>query len=249
MTLEQRFDRLEKSHRFWKRTAAALALLFAGTILIAQQARSGGTMALEELVIHDAAGQPRLLLTAQRGNATLSFYDGTGRHRMMLVAGQDGRTAVVQYDPAGGERIIQGIDPAGQASVSLLDAQNRERIVYGTGPDGRAAVEHYDASGFPRLSIYTQNDDRSGIDLFDIQQKKRLSLQVDRSAAGSYVYDHQGRLRVATFTNPQMEAGTTVHDPLGNRMILTGTLENGWAGSAYYGYDPQGRLVPTRSVP
>ena len=207
-TIDQRFERLERTVRRQRLALATLGLGGAAALLMALAPASPGTIEAQGIRIVDAAGKPRILIGAPP--------PAQGRQR------QDAQTAsIVVLGPDGADRLILGEEPpvlvggkaypriASAYGLLIHDAKGNERGGFAFLDNGRAVMSldrpggdavlltANDQTGFAGLVVNYQNPlgkyaeglrmgtkaDTVWLSLQDRAEGERARLAVDGKAA------------------------------------------------------------------
>lgn len=73
-----RLDRLERENRWWKRSAALLAIVAGTGLLMAADDKKSKTSEMEKFLVRDANGRERARLGMGKDGPSLSFLDEQG---------------------------------------------------------------------------------------------------------------------------------------------------------------------------
>ena len=150
--LSRRVHRIERENRLLQVTSAAMALLLAVLILMAQTRPQGGSIEAQEFVLRDAHGKQRAKLTADSAATLFSLYDANEKVRARLMAG-DG-PGLLLFDPA---------QDGPYARIRLaLGVGNMGGGADDTGPH----LLLWDGGGQPRVEMYT-TPTRTGVQMYD----------------------------------------------------------------------------------
>src|SRR2546422_10980747 len=99
---------------------------------MAQARPPSQTLEAERLVLRDAMGTARIVLSSGEGEggaASLSLSDANGNPRGMLVVLRDGVAGVALRDQRGRLRLVVQLDSGGAPSLRLLGTRSEERRV------------------------------------------------------------------------------------------------------------------------
>ena len=247
-SLDSVLDRLaavEAQNRSIRR-AGAVVLSLVGAVLIMAQARPPSqTVEAERLVLRDAMGMARIVLSSGEGEggaASLTLSDANGNPRGMLVVLRNGVPGVALRDEQGRLRLVVQLDSGGAPSLRLLGTDSRARAELSF-REGAAALVFKDSAGAdrlvldqtpqggPHLSLLDALGDAgaglsltaSGSPLLGLYHgRSRTSLRLDDDGSTHLdLYDQNGRLGAALLSSTQATPETTaVGNPSGSSLVL-----------------------------
>ena len=247
-SLDSVLDRLatvEAENRSIRR-AGAVVLSLVGAVLIMAQARPPSqTVEAERLVLRDAMGMARIVLSSGEGEggaASLTLSDANGNPRGMLVVLRDGVAGVALRDQRGRLRLVVQLDSGGAPSLRLLgtDARARAELSF---REGTAALVLKDSAGADRLVLDQTpqggphlsllgalGDAGAGLSLTAngsplvglYHGRARTSLRLDDDGSTHLdLYDQDGRLGAALLSSTRATPETTAVGNLsGSSLVL-----------------------------
>jgi hypothetical protein len=212
MTIEERVARLERSNRRWRLLAvSALALLGTGGLLAMRPAEPD-ELTLRKVVIVDAQGRQRVVLSG----SGLIFADSEEIPRIVMATLDNGASAIQHFDAAGRRRIATGTFPDGGASVLQMDTERRVRLESGTYPGGDARIAQFDASGLPRLTAVTGSDGAASVEHLDTSGMPRISVGTSEAGLAEIrLVDQSGEDRLVDRVEADGRVSRRLHrDPM-----------------------------------
>lgn len=127
-SIAERFDRLERDCRRWKRMSG-LTLL--GCLLLGLGGAYRGEA--EQLILRGRNGDQRVVIgTRPNGTAYVSLYDRDGNHRVDLGTNQNNASYLLMYDRDGKRRIDLGVDQANATYQHAYDRDGRKLFEQGS---------------------------------------------------------------------------------------------------------------------
>ena len=228
------------------RLAGAVVLSMVGTVLIMAQVRPPSqTVEAERLVLRDAMGMARIVLSSGEGEdgaASLTLSDANGNPRGVLVVLRSGVAGIALRDQRGRMRLVGQVDSGGAPSLRLLgaDAKGRAELSF---REGTAALVFKDSAGAdrlvldqtpqggPHLSLTGALGDAgaglsltsSGSPLLGLYHgRSRTSLRLDDDGSTHLeLYDQNGRLGAALLSSTLATPETTaVGNPSASSLVL-----------------------------
>jgi len=141
MSIEERVERLERGHRFWKRLAFVLLAALGGVVLMGQaklksarfQVLEASLIKAETVIVRDRdEADGHILLAAKGGNPSIQFFDGDEVMQCVItedqLAFQDkGGAVAVLKDASGGGCLWVGCSDkyGGEVGSIALNAYER----------------------------------------------------------------------------------------------------------------------------
>ena len=189
---------------------------------------------------------------SQSGEGVTTAYDGFGRPASSSIA-MNGvtRTLAYQYDRNGNRTRITHPDPGsgpGQAPWFAYAYDALDRPTFLSGAQGWLVNAAYDATGLPQV-ISRANNTWSGRYYDGIGRPRALDLQPIPSAHGvswSFGRNPAGQIAAVTRDNDAYAWGG--HYAVGRAYTTDGLNRYSRAGSATFGYDPNGNLTSDGST-
>jgi hypothetical protein len=171
----ERFTRLEREVRLWKRAATATMVLLVALIAFSPPPRtreaSAADSAAKDLVVR-----------------SLTIFDEHGNRRIAL----DSRSALVLYDEKGTLRAGLGIDKDGPALV-LHDEKGAPHATLSAFGDG-TVLELTDEKGTPRAGLAATSEETALL-LYDEKGTQRAKLATKKDSPVLALLDDKGALR------------------------------------------------------
>jgi len=228
------------------RLAGAVVLSLVGAVLIMAQARPvSQTVEAEHLVLRDAMGTARIVLSSGEGEggaASLTLADAGGNPRGVLVVLRNGVAGLGLKDRLGRLRLVAQLDTGGAPLLRLSGADARGRaelsfrdgaaaLIFKDGAGAERLVLDQSADGVPHVSLMTALGDAgaglsltaSGSPLLGLYHgRSRTSLRLDDDGSTHLeLYDHNGKLGAALLSNSVAAPETTaVGNPAGSSLVL-----------------------------
>jgi hypothetical protein len=185
--IEERFTRLERSVRLWKRAATVTIVLLVAIIAFTstprmREARAGDSSAknlvAKSLTIVDEHGKPRIKLASIENSAALVLYDEKGTIRASLGTDNETGTALGLNDEKGKPRAAlygtrdgsalalfdeQGKPSAGLATdkgaprLAIVDGQGTLRAVFGSAQLEDTRTGETEATGPSSVTLFDKD--------------------------------------------------------------------------------------------
>src|SRR5262245_13646159 len=158
--LERRNEELARRGRLLTGAVAACFLAGAAVLLVAAQPPRARSIEAERIVLRDANGRERAVLSveADKDRVSLALRDATGKSRVRLVAAAD------------------------EAGVYLADGQGRLRASVFE-DRGKTGLATYDLGGSNRMLLCTRSDG-SAMHFFDDKGKERVFVHAGPLSQG-----------------------------------------------------------------
>jgi hypothetical protein len=179
-----------------RRWGSISALVFAGASLglsaVAFSRSSRGTIEVRRLVLTDAHGMGRAVLSVRDdGSAGLYLTDVRGTPRATLGVGADGVPALGLGDRDGMLRVALAVGADGAANLGFFDMQQNVRARLGIRPDAAPALDIFDDAQHDRVLLSVEPG-RSLLRIADRSGQTRLGLGLSEGSPGIVIFDPRG---------------------------------------------------------
>jgi hypothetical protein len=198
----ERFTRLEREVRLWRRAATATTVLLVALIAFSptrktQEARAADSFAkdlvVRSLAIVDERGIPRIVLDSNKNTPRLRFSDEKGTTRAALGVDKVGPAigpALLLYDENGTVRA--GLDATkDRTALMLFDEKGTTRTSLGEYKAG-PVLDLRDEKGTTRAAL-AATEDGSVLGLQDEKGTPRAILGADKDGPGLNLSDKDGK--------------------------------------------------------
>ena len=175
MELAVRLDALEREVRRLRVGCGAMALVFAGALLLG--ATPSKELEVTKLTVVDAEGTKRFeLATTPEGMAHFVARDPGGNDRLAMVTGNEGQAVLVAMDVMGKHRVALGTVGVGLGFLESRDAAGAIRFRTATVPNREAGWVAYDTAAKIRFGVWTRANGAATFEAMGPEQKPRLIL-------------------------------------------------------------------------
>lgn len=222
--LAERLEKLEKEKRRLQNIAGGVSILFAVVILFlalgvvslfALQLWPGGEdLKAGKIVLVDADGNDRMILSAEGESPSLVLLHANGNARAELKLNENGLGVLQFSDEAGERRVI--LESAGAQTASALAFHDR---------DGKRRIALTEYFGIPELVVNDEferprvaigeNRGRAELRLLDSAGKDRVRLAVEGDEPVFDFMDGGGRARLSMSLNAGGDPEFEMLDPEG----------------------------------
>jgi hypothetical protein len=149
----RRLETLERESRRWKRVGLLVLVGAAAGLVMGQVRAPADTIEARRVVVKDASGAPRGVLSGTNDGAVLELYDKDGDRRAVLGLAGDG--SVVLSLSAKAEKVGAWLSTTsfGQSSLQFADRSGTTRIAAGLTADGSSALFMRNSDGLARAGL------------------------------------------------------------------------------------------------
>lgn len=195
MTIDKRFEQLERSNRRWRALTITLCLVMGAGLLMAQAGPGAvpGVIQVQRLEIVTKQGVPVVVLE--------SAGDRGGR---ILTANKDGN---IHFETVAGE-------------TSVSNGQGQKLVRLAATKDGQGMVTTYNLNGEGVVAVGSTKDGKGAITTYNGQGQKLITLSAMENGGAVSVWNNQGQAisTIRAGDDGKGEVGAWDHDGKGRRL-------------------------------
>ncbi len=190
-----RLDKAEKDIRRLKAGGAGILLVVSSAFLMGQALPEGKTLEAEKLVLRDASGKVRVILTAAGKGPALVLMDANEKPRAALDLDVTTQGPGLRlYDPGGRPRVAEFVTEEGPG-ISISDENGNVRLGFHAAI-GQSMLILADPNGRPRLSMIAEGTGPA-LTFQDSEKRIRMVLNVSEQGSLLMLRDADKKVRVA----------------------------------------------------
>jgi hypothetical protein len=159
-SVTRRLDTLERESRRAKRVGLLLLVGAAAGLAMGQVRAPAETIEARRIVVKDASGAARGVLSGTPEGALLELYDKDGVRRAVLGMAGDGSVILSLSAKAEKGSVWLSTSPYGWSSLQFADRSGTTRIATGLAADGSASVVMRGGDGAARAGLGVAIDGR-----------------------------------------------------------------------------------------
>jgi hypothetical protein len=186
MTIEQRFNRLERQNKHMKKGMIGMVLAGISLLVMAQAAppKVHDLIRAKKIEVVSENGQKVISLHSWKHGGWISTY-GTKKNTLSILSADDvGGGNFVTYNSKGKDLVELSSTKSGNGIISTYSAKGKGLVKITATPEGSGAISTYNSKGKELVSITSTTTDDGSISTYDINGTKLIGITARPSGDG-----------------------------------------------------------------